>query len=96
MHHLSSKIHELEVRTNSLMEQHKLLLSAYQRLKNAYNQRIETINQQKALIEKLESDHKTNHSVQTLEETNTDQIKTKQIINEMMREIDHCLLLLDK
>ena len=80
----------------TIITRYKTLDKDHKQLKTEYFRIIETINEQKTLIEKLEANQKTKQIHQTLDYKREDNTKTKQIINEMMREIDHCLLLLDR
>ncbi len=96
MYHLSDRIRELEEMVETIVGRYKALEKDHKQLRTEYFRIIETINQQKTLIEKLESGKETKQEYQTLDKKREDHIKTKQIINEMMREIDHCLLLLDR
>lgn len=96
MRDLSIKIKELEEKAGRLVERYLNLRSEYQLIKEDNLNLKETINKQKLLIQQLDERDKTKHTLQTLEHHKEDPIITKQIINEMMREIDKCLLLLDK
>lgn len=93
---LSEKLKELEEKTNriiavcsDLKNKTRLLEEENQRLK-------QIINKQNRFSEQTDNRGKTKEAYKAFIDTNKEKIKTKQIINEMMREIDECLLLLDK
>ncbi len=90
------KLDRLKEVTGALVERYRKLQREYEQLQQEYFELVETINKQKEQIEILESKNKTNHISQTLLNRQANQTKTKQIINEMMREVDECLLLLNQ
>lgn len=96
MQNLSIRIKAFETGINKLIvndqeKSQRLIIQADEIAKLA-----ETINNQKDRIQQLEKQLKITDNQNTLDTNKEDQIKTKQLINEMMREIDKCLLLLDK
>jgi chromosome segregation ATPase len=96
MLNLSDKIKELENKLGRLTEIYDKLLIDQQVVK-ADNQRLtKIIHQLNEQIQQFEDKDRTNNTEITLNTEVTETIKTKQIIHEMMREIDQCLLLLDE
>ncbi len=96
MQSLTEKIRELETKANQLRDKYIHLIADHQNVIEENKNLIATINKQKELIQHLEETKKIIRTTKSFESNKEDQIKTKQIINEMMREIDKCLLLLDK
>jgi len=93
---LSQHLEKLEETAADLMERYRRLQQDYLMLQREYPSMVETIGQQAKKITELENHYKTKKDNRTLYKRQADHSKTKQIINEMMREIDECLLLLEK
>jgi F420-0:gamma-glutamyl ligase-like protein len=96
MSSISEELDNLEIATGTLIERFRKLRREHIQLQETYLELVKTIEQQKLDIEQEETTNKTKESRKTLYDKQEDHINTKQIINEMMREIDHCLLLLDE
>ncbi|MFO7721982.1 MAG: hypothetical protein R6V49_02050 [Bacteroidales bacterium] len=96
MSNLCDEIKELENKVGRLTECYLKLLSDHKVLTEENQRLTKIINQLNEQIQKFEHRDKTNHTEKTLTTDNRETIKTKQIIHEMMREIDQCLLLLEE
>lgn len=95
MEPIQKKALRLTEMVETLGNRYRSLANDYEQLKREYFRLLETINEQKCFIEMLESDNKTKVAEQTLTKHNKQDKQTKQIIHEMMREIDQCLLILE-
>jgi len=96
MSNLSDEIKELRNKVGKLTERYLKLLSDHQALMHENQRMTKIINQLNEHFQQFEDKDKTNHTNKTLTTEKTETIKTKQIIHEMMREIDKCLLLLEE
>lgn len=96
MQDLSEKLKELEEKTNRLIELYSDLRDKNHLLEEENQELKQSINNQNKFSGETEGRDKTKDTEEAFIDTNKEKIKTKQIINEMMREIDKCLLLLDK
>ncbi len=90
------KFRELDIRINLLMERCRKLNHDNKALSDKIEAQKEMISRQLLLIEKLEEHQIITETKKTFDNRSDETIKTKQIINEMMREIDQCLLLLEE
>jgi len=95
MHPITDNALRLTKIVETLLQRYRDLTTDHEQLKQEYFRLLETINQQKSRIEILEATDKTKQPEQTLTKHNKPDKQTKQIIHEMMREIDKCLLILE-
>jgi regulator of replication initiation timing len=96
MSNLSEEIKALEKKLRILTERYQELKEDH-RLMKEENKRLTLINHElKDHIQNIAERDKTINLEKTFTKEQKETIKTKQIINEMMREIDQCLLLLDE
>jgi archaellum component FlaC len=93
---LTQQLEKLEETAAELMERYRRLQQEYLMLQREYPSMVDTIGKQAEKITELEHQYKTKKDNRTLYKREADHSKTKQVINEMMREIDECLLLLEK
>jgi len=90
-----AKIKELEQKINKLIERNKELEAVQVQLEEEIKGRIATQKGQNEVIKQLEDKNKLLKITKTLE-LGKDPINAKFKINEMLREIDKCIALLDK
>ncbi len=95
MSQIKISIAELEQKIKRLVERNKELESINNELEEEHKTLLETIREQKKLISQLEDKNKILKITKTLE-LDKDPINAKFKINEMLREIDKCIALLDK
>jgi hypothetical protein len=95
MQPLSARILELESSIYKLVEANREFRMKLELLTEE-NQKLQSQIRDFKIREEVNEDHILIKNQNTLNGQITNHIKTKQIINEMMREIDKCLLLLEK
>jgi hypothetical protein len=95
MHPITDNALRLTKIVENLLQRYRDLTTDHEQLRQEYFRLVETIQRQKTQIEILEATDKTKQPEETLTKHNKPDKQTKQIIQEMMREIDTCLLILE-
>lgn len=90
------KFRELDIRINLLIEKCKELSLVKESMMMEINILNAKIKDQQIIVEKFEEKKILTETENTFDNKSDEIIKTKQTINEMMREIDQCLLLLEE
>ena len=96
MKNLSHIVTSLHSKVEKLVHLHKKLQEDYESLAKENTDLIKIIEQQKINTNKLEEKNKVIKLAKTLSETNENSLDIKLKINELVREIDKCIALLNR
>jgi hypothetical protein len=94
MKDVSTLVSGIEYKIGKLLNQQKLLIRENQELKDQMTTQLHLIEKQKEDIKQLEEKHKILKLAKTLETTEGN-VEAKKKINELVREIDKCIGLLN-
>jgi exopolyphosphatase/pppGpp-phosphohydrolase len=94
MSHLASTADKLRAKIEKLLHLHTLLEASNEKLTRERADLLKTIEDQKLAIRQLEDENKLTRLAQKLPETGNLDLKLK--INELVREIDKCIALLNR
>ncbi len=95
MNNLDKLIEDLEYKANKLVESKRKSENENSKLLNDISELKKIINKQKLDINKLEENNKVLKIAKSIE-TGEESVDAKQKINELVREVDKCIALLNK